>query len=88
MKNRQVLLARRPRGEFREEDFRIVDAPIPAPDDGEALVRNRFLSLDPYMRMSDLPSYAPRVELGEIMVGARWAKSLNPVRRSRHLAIW
>ncbi len=71
MNNRQVLLARRPRGEVREEDFRIVDAPIPAPNDGEALVRNRFLSLDPYMRMrmSDLPSYAPRVELGETMVG-------------------
>jgi len=71
MKNRQVLLAHRPSGEVREEDFQIVDAPIPAPNDGEALVRNRFLSLDPYMRMrmSDLPSYAPKVELGEIMVG-------------------
>jgi NADPH-dependent curcumin reductase CurA len=71
MKNRQVLLARRPRGEVREDDFRIVDAPIPAPNDGEALVRNRYLSLDPYMRMrmSDLPSYAPSVELGELMVG-------------------
>lgn len=65
MKNRQVLRAGRPRGEVREEDFRIVDAHLPAPDDGEALVGNRILSLDPYMRMrmSDLPSYAPRVEL-------------------------
>lgn len=66
-----MLLARRPVGEVREEDFRIVDAEVPPPGEGEALVRSRFLSLDPYMRMrmSDLPSYAPRVELGEVMVG-------------------
>ena len=71
MKNRQVLLARRPVGWVREEDFNIVDGDIPEPADGEALVRNRFLSLDPYMRMrmSDAPSYAPHVELGAVMVG-------------------
>ena len=74
--NRQVLLASRPTGEVREENFRIVDAPIPAIQDGEVLVRNRFLSLDPYMRMrmSDQPSYAPKVELGEVMVGGAVAE--------------
>ena len=74
--NRQVLLASRPTAEVREENFRIVDAPIPAIQDGEVLVRNRFLSLDPYMRMrmSDQPSYAPKVELGEVMVGGAVAE--------------
>ena len=39
--------------------------------EGEVLVRNRFLSLDPYMRMrmSDARSYAPSAELGQVMVG-------------------
>ena len=87
MINRQVLLVHRPSGEVREEDFRIVDAPIPAPNDGEALVRNRFLSLDPYMRMrmSDLPSYAPKVELGEVMVGGTVGEIIES--RSPHLAV-
>lgn len=69
--NRQVLLARRPQGWVTEADFRSVDSPMPVPGDGQVLVRNRFLSLDPYMRMrmNDAPSYAPKVALGAVMVG-------------------
>lgn len=71
MTNHQVLLVHRPETEVSETNFRIVETAIPAPQDGEVLVRNRYLSLDPYMRMrmSDQPSYAPKVELGEVMVG-------------------
>jgi NADPH-dependent curcumin reductase CurA len=70
-RNRQVLLARRPQGWVREDDFRFVDCDLPRVDDGAVLIRNRYLSLDPYMRMrmSDAPSYAPHVALGEVMVG-------------------
>src|SRR5687768_13075113 len=69
--NRRILLARRPQGWVEETDFRLVEAPVPEPGDGEVLVRNRYLSLDPYMRMrmSDAPSYAPSVAIGEVMVG-------------------
>jgi hypothetical protein len=69
--NRQVLLASRPRGPVVEDNFRIVDAPIVGPGDGEVLVRNEWLSLDPYMRgrMNDVKSYVPPVQLGEVMVG-------------------
>jgi len=71
MKNRQIVLARRPHGWVQESDFRLLEAPLPVPAEGEVLVRNRFLSLDPYMRMrmSDAPSYAPSVQVGEVMVG-------------------
>lgn len=71
MKNRQILLARRPQGWVSEADFRLVDAPMPSLGEGQVLVRNRYLSLDPYMRMrmNDLPSYAPKVELDAVMVG-------------------
>ena len=69
--NRQVLLAKRPQGTVTEDDFRIVDTPIVTPGDGEVLVKNQWLSLDPYMRgrMNDVKSYVPSVQIGEVMVG-------------------
>lgn len=69
--NLQVLLASRPAGVVKEENFRIVESPMPAPAEGQLLVRNDWLSLDPYMRgrMSDAKSYAKSVDIGELMVG-------------------
>jgi hypothetical protein len=69
--NRRVLLASRPAGWVSEQNFRIEDAPLPQPAEGEVLVKNLWLSLDPYMRgrMSDAKSYVKGVELGEVMVG-------------------
>ena len=69
--NRQVVLASRPEGEPTAATFRIVDAPLPAPADGEVLVRNLWLSIDPYMRtrLIAAKSYARYVEVGEVMVG-------------------
>ena len=69
--NRQVVLASRPQGVITEANFRFVESPIGKPGTGEVLVKNEWLSLDPYMRgrMSDVKSYAPFVQLGEVMVG-------------------
>lgn len=69
--NRQVLLASRPQGWVVEDDFRIVEVPAGEPGPGEVLVRNEWLSLDPYMRgrMNDAKSYARPVGIGEVMVG-------------------
>ncbi|MET0682927.1 MAG: NADP-dependent oxidoreductase [Casimicrobiaceae bacterium] len=69
--NRQVLLANRPQGAVTEDNFRIVDVAIGEPGAGEVLVKNEWLSLDPYMRgrMNDVKSYVPSVGLGEVMVG-------------------
>lgn len=55
----QVRLARRPHGHATPEDFELVSLALPAPRDGEVVVENRFLSVDPYMRarMDDRPSY-------------------------------
>ena len=47
--NRQVLLTSRPQGPVTEQNFRIVDSPLREPADGEVLVRNECLSLDPYL---------------------------------------
>ena len=69
--NKQVLLVNRPQGAVTEDNFRIVSAPVATPGAGQVLVRNEWLSLDPYMRgrMTDAKSYAPSVRLGEVMVG-------------------
>ena len=71
MKSREVRLARRPHGEPVPEDFELAERELAEPADGELLVRNLFVSVDPYMRgrMSDAPSYAPPYELGRPMYG-------------------
>jgi hypothetical protein len=81
-RNRQIVLAARPVGLPKPSDFRLVETPIPEPGPGEMLVRARYLSLDPYMRgrMSEAPSYARPVAIGEVMVGA----VVGDVVRSRH----
>ena len=70
-KNRQWLLAARPAGDFDESAFKLVETPVPTPQEGEVLVRNIWLSLDPYMRgrMRDVKSYVPPVQLGAVMEG-------------------
>jgi NADPH-dependent curcumin reductase len=70
-RNLQVLLASRPAGWVEESNFRIAESAVPEPKAGEVLVRNEWLSLDPYMRgrMSDAKSYAKAVEIGEVMTG-------------------
>src|SRR5215471_14831176 len=71
MKNKEILLVSRPRGMPTLDNFSIVDAEVPEPKDGEALLRTRFLSVDPYMRgrMRDQKSYVPPFALNEVIAG-------------------
>ena len=70
-RNLQVLLAERPEGWVEPRHFRLHEAPMPSPADGQVLVRNLWLSLDPYMRgrMSAAKSYADPVDVGAVMIG-------------------
>ncbi len=67
----QVRLARRPDGEPRDDSFEFVEQELPELNDGQVLLRVVYLSLDPYKRgrMSDAPSYAAPVEVGDTMGG-------------------
>ena len=69
--NRQIQLVSRPQGEATADNFRLVEAKLPALADGQVLVRHHFLSLDPYMRgrMNDAKSYAKPQNLNEVMGG-------------------
>jgi NADPH-dependent curcumin reductase CurA len=69
--NRCILLKSRPTGLPAPDNFDCVEGPIPQPREGEMLVQNHWLSLDPYMRllMSSGQGYAAPVELGAVMQG-------------------
>ena len=71
MQNTRVVLASRPKGWVSEANFRLESAPMPKPAEGEVLVKNLWLSLDPYMRgrMNDQKSYAAKQEIDQVMVG-------------------
>ena len=69
--NRQILLASRPDGVPTAQNFRIVEAPVPEPGDGDVLYRAIYLSLDPYHRgrMNAGESYAEPVPIDGILGG-------------------
>jgi NADPH-dependent curcumin reductase CurA len=65
------VLASRPKADVKPENFRLETVTIPVLKEGEVLVRNHYLSLDPYMRgrMSAAKSYAASQALDETMIG-------------------
>ena len=66
--NRQVVLVSRPSGVAQAADFAIIAAPDPVPADGQVLVRNAFLSVEPAMRgwIADAGNYSAPVGIGEV----------------------
>jgi len=80
--NKRVVLAGYPEAWVTEANFRFETAPMPTPAEGEVLVKNHWLSLDPYMRgrMSQQKSYVKGVEIGEVMSG----ETAGEVLESKH----
>jgi NADPH-dependent curcumin reductase CurA len=80
--NSQILLVSRPSGEAVAENFRLIEAPLPALRDGQVLVRHHFISVDPYMRgrMNDTKSYAAPQPLNAAMQGG----TVGEVVKSKH----
>jgi hypothetical protein len=80
--NQRIVLASYPEGWVTEDNFRLETAPLPKPAEGEVLVKNHWLSLDPYMRgrMSQQKSYVKGVEPGEVMSG----ETAGEVVESKH----
>jgi len=80
--NKAWTLASYPQGWVTEENFKLVESPAPSPKDGEVLVKNLWLSLDPYMRgrMSQAQSYAKGVEVGDVITG----ETAGEVLESKH----
>ena len=83
--NRQWILRRRPAGEIVPDDLELIETVTPELQDGEVLVRNIYLSLDPTHRiwMSDQDQYLPPVQIGEVMRGG----AIGVVEQSRNAAL-
>ncbi len=69
--NQQIHLVSRPNGEASVDNFKLMEVEVPELKDGQVLVRNHFMSLDPYMRgrMNDAKSYAVPQPLNAVMQG-------------------
>jgi NADPH-dependent curcumin reductase len=83
IQNHRIVFASWPQGSPVPADFRMVAEPAPTPKTGEVLLRTLYLSLDPYMRgrMTNAPSYAPPLSLGQTMCGqtvGRVVESAHP----------
>ena len=80
--NRQVILKSRPAGIAQAENFQIVQSDMPTPSEGEVLMRNHFLSVEPAMRgwIADAGNYSDPVGIGEVMR----ALSAGHVEASNH----
>ncbi|MFM7669032.1 MAG: NADP-dependent oxidoreductase [Betaproteobacteria bacterium] len=78
----RIVLAARPKGGVSPSDFRLETVPVPEVGDGQLLIRNHYLSLDPYMRMrmEDVKSYAAPQAIDEVMVGG----TVGEVVASKH----
>src|SRR5688572_31888026 len=81
--SREIRLVARPQGFPGEDLFEVAETPIPAPAEGQVLIRNAYFSVDPYMRprMNDVRSYVAPFTLGEALTGGavgRVAASRNP----------
>lgn len=70
-KAREIRLKSRPVGMPQAENFEVAEVTLKDPGPGEVLVRNSWMSVDPYMRgrMYDRPSYVPPFQLGEVLHG-------------------
>jgi NADPH-dependent curcumin reductase CurA len=69
--SKEIRLNNRPRGLPRNDDFELAEVPVPAVGDGEVLVQNIYMSVDPYMRsrMYDRESYIPPFQIGRPLEG-------------------
>jgi NADPH-dependent curcumin reductase CurA len=91
MKNKQVLLASRPSGWVTLDNFTVTDGEVGEPAQGEVLVRNKFMSVDPYMRsrMNDAKSYIPPFQIGEVLqagvVGEVVASNFDGIDKGDHV---
>ena len=69
--SREIRLASGPRGLPTDDNFTLAQIELAPPQDGQVLVRNLYMSVDPYMRgrMNDRISYVPSFELGRALNG-------------------
>lgn len=76
MQNKEIRLASRPTGMPTDANFQITESDVPAPGEGEVLLRTLYISVDPYLRgrMREGRSYIPPFEVGQVIVSGTVAE--------------
>jgi len=84
--NKQLILEKRPVGMPDADTWKLMENPVPEPGDGEVLIENHYISLDPAMRgwMNDSKSYIPPVQLGEVMRAGTIGKVVKSNNHSKY----
>ena len=79
MTSREIRLASRPTGVPTASNFTLAETTLPPLEDQQVLVRNRFMSVDPYMRgrMNDRESYVPPFGIGKVLEGGALGEVLE-----------
>lgn len=94
MNNRQIILKSRPVGIPQPEHFELIEADAPSLRDGEFLIENHYLSVDPAQRgyVNDENNYAPPVPIGAVMramtVGKVIASKADTVKTGEYYYGW
>ena len=87
--NRQILLVEKPTGKLLPQNFKMAEAAIPEPQDGEVLLRVLYISLDAANRAwMQGATYRAAVEANTVMAGGAIAEVVNPTRQASLPAIW
>ena len=81
--NKKIIVKKRPVGLPDASTWELIEAPVPEPGEGEILVEQYYISLDPAMRgwLNDMKSYIPPVAIGDVMragAAGKIIKSNNP----------
>src|SRR3981189_3223867 len=84
-KSREIRLKKRPVGMPTPADFELAETSVPAPGPGQVLVRNVFMSVDPYMRgrMVERESYVPPFQIGEALTAGAIGQVVSSHGHSR-----
>ncbi|HAA54327.1 MAG TPA: NADP-dependent oxidoreductase [Myxococcales bacterium] len=69
--SKEIHLASRPTGRPTKDNFTLVEVDVPSPSEGQLLIKNHYMSVDPYMRgrMRDAKSYIPPFQVGQVLEG-------------------
>ncbi len=90
IKSKEIHLASRPTGMPTKDNFKLAEVELPALKDGQILIKNHWMSVDPYMRgrMMDMESYVPPFQIGEPLSGGAIGEVIDSKNPNVPVGTW
>jgi NADPH-dependent curcumin reductase CurA len=90
IKSKEIHLASRPNGMPTKDNFKLAEVEMRAIKDGEILIKNHWMSVDPYMRgrMMDMESYVPPFQIGEPLSGGAIGEVIESKNADYPVGTW